>query len=71
MLVLMSPFLNLCEVIKHSYGTIASNLVQDRFKNKENIKKVQCPTFILHGCRDNIVPVSHSKELHSIIWFSM
>ena len=62
----MSPFLNLCEVVKHQYGMIASTLIQDRFKNKENIVKVQCPTFILHGLKDKIIPVSHSRELYSM-----
>jgi pimeloyl-ACP methyl ester carboxylesterase len=66
--VLMSPFLSLREVIKHSYGQMASQLVQERFKNKENMKSVHCPTFILHGVKDRVIPVWHSQILKSTLF---
>ncbi len=64
MLALMSPFLSVREVVKHSYGSMISKLVKERFDNKKNIGKVKCPTFILHGLKDTVIPWQHSKELH-------
>ena len=41
-----------------------SYLIQDRFQNIEKIPKVTCPTFIVHGMRDKLIPYDHSRELH-------
>jgi dipeptidyl aminopeptidase/acylaminoacyl peptidase len=44
-------------------GGIAQFIVAERFKNLEAIEKVKCPTFILHGQRDETVNFSHSQQL--------
>jgi fermentation-respiration switch protein FrsA (DUF1100 family) len=38
-------------------------MVAERFKNIESISKVTCPTFILHGMKDTLVPYTHSQVL--------
>ena len=35
------------------------------FPNIDRIKNIDCPTFIIHGRRDEIVHVEHSKRLVS------
>ena len=37
-LVLLSPFLSICEVVYDLYGTLASGLLKQRFNNKERAK---------------------------------
>ena len=34
-----------------------------RFNNLETIKSVSCPSLIIHGQRDKLIPFSHSVEL--------
>ena len=31
------------------------------------IKKVSCPTFIIHGKKDRLIPFSHSEQLQKIV----
>jgi dipeptidyl aminopeptidase/acylaminoacyl peptidase len=38
-------------------------LIEERFNNFECSKKVECPTIILHGIQDYIVPFEHSIEM--------
>jgi len=46
-------------------GTLASFLIYERFRNIDNIALVRCPTFLIHGQKDSLIPSSHSSELHS------
>ena len=62
-LVLLSPFLSLCEVVDDLYGKLASALLKQRFNNKERVKRVSSPCLIVHGTRDKLVPDRHTTEL--------
>ncbi len=37
--------------------------LSNRFNNIETIKNVSCPTLIIHGQKDKLIPYSHSFEL--------
>lgn len=39
-------------------------IVKERFDNLSAIKKARCPTLIIHGQADKLIPESHSVELH-------
>ena len=39
-------------------------LVRERFDNLTAIREVRCPTLLIHGQQDNIIPESHAIELH-------
>jgi len=39
-------------------------LVRERFENIEVIKKVRCPTLIIHGQSDTLLHESHAISLH-------
>jgi cephalosporin-C deacetylase-like acetyl esterase len=62
-LILLSPFLSLKEVVRDIYGEICSLLIKQRFNNKERAKLIKCPTLIIHGLLDTIVPPKHSIDL--------
>ena len=36
----------------------------DKFPNIDRMPNVDCPVFIIHGTRDEIVPFYHAQELH-------
>ena len=63
-LLLMSAFKSIRSIAEDQAGSILKYLIQERFNNEEKIKKVTCPTFIIHGLKDNLIPYSHSKILH-------
>jgi len=62
-LVLLSPFLSLCEVVSDLYGNVASSLLKQRFNNKERAQEVTCPCLIIHGTQDRLISPKHSTEL--------
>jgi fermentation-respiration switch protein FrsA (DUF1100 family) len=40
-------------------------MIKESFNNLDNLKQMKCPLFILHGLKDDLVPISHAKELYS------
>ena len=63
-LILDSPFLSLEEMAKsRGFGWVPSWLKKYHFKNEGFIESVKCPTLILHGSADQIVPFQHGKRL--------
>eukprot|EP00347_Sterkiella_histriomuscorum_P012039 403370124 len=62
-LLLMSPFKSIRDIVLGQAGKLASQLINDRFRNIDLIDKVTCPTFIVHGQRDTLISCSHSHEL--------
>ena len=66
---LFSPLLSVVDVAKSipNIGWMARMFVSsDFFNNKNLIKNIQTPTFIIHGQRDEVVPFSHGQELHDL-----
>lgn len=63
-LILISPFTSIKDVASEHYGVFGKLLIKDRFNNVKNIKKTQCPTLLIHGHEDTMVPVNHSQTLN-------
>lgn len=63
LLVLMSPYTSIREVVRFLVGSWAQYLVAERFRNIDEITKVVCPCFFLHGKKDKLIPDSHSIDL--------
>lgn len=61
----MSPYTSIKEAVKDIAGSWATYLVADRFKNIEEIEKVKCPCFFVHGKKDKLIPYEHSRRLFS------
>lgn len=62
-LVLISPYTSIRKVVKHMFGALSQYIIKERFKNFEMIEDVICPTFILHGEKDTVIPMDHSTNL--------
>ena len=59
-LMLMSAYLSIRQLVRNIAGSLASFLVYERFRNMDNIKLVKCPTFLIHGKKDLLIPFEHS-----------
>jgi fermentation-respiration switch protein FrsA (DUF1100 family) len=64
-LILLSPFTPLRDAVRTLLGKIPSLIVRDRFVNRTKVQTVKCPTLIIHGRNDTLIPCSHSQELFS------
>jgi len=60
--ILQSPMLSILRIPFHLRFTLPG----DVFSNIDKIGNVRCPVFIIHGTRDEIVPVWHGLDLHEI-----
>ena len=45
------------------FGPILQYIIKERFNNFERMQLVWWPTFILHGEKDTVIPVDHSRTL--------
>ena len=52
----MSPYTSIKNVATNQVGFL-SFLVKDQFDNLSRIENVTCPTFILHGQKDSLIPI--------------
>lgn len=59
-MVLQSPLLSIYRVAFHLRFTLPGDL----FPNIDKIGKVECPVYIVHGTKDEIVPFWHGQDLH-------
>ena len=59
-LLLMSPYTSLRSVVRSLTGSVISYLVAERFRNIDFMPKITCPTFIVHGQEDTLIPFSQS-----------
>lgn len=62
-LILHSPFLSVCRVVID----MGFEMTCDLFPNVSRIKDVRCPTYIMHGTKDEVVPFRHGKGLYDAL----
>ncbi|QKK03302.1 MAG: alpha/beta fold hydrolase [Pseudomonadota bacterium] len=63
-LILESTFTSL-ESMFWRFG-IPGFIVRDRFRTEDALKALDTPVLVMHGRRDNIIPVAHGRELGRI-----
>lgn len=62
-LVLVSPCTSMVDMGKLIAGPLANFAVADRYDNLTKIRRVRCPVTILHGTRDEVIPVRMGRTL--------
>ena len=63
-LLLESPFTSIAEVAQRHYPYVpARHLVKDRFDAVSRIAAVKTPLLVLHGERDDVVPIAFGRAL--------
>ena len=60
----MTAYMSIRSVVSNIAGTLASFMIYERFRNIDNIQRVKCPTFLIHGQKDSLIPATDSQELH-------
>jgi esterase/lipase len=65
-LLLMSAYTSIRSVVRNVAGKLAQFLVAERFCNLEHMANVTCPTFLVHGQKDTLIPYSNSQQLHEV-----
>jgi fermentation-respiration switch protein FrsA (DUF1100 family) len=62
-LVLQSAFTSVRDMGRLHYPFIPSGVVPDAYPNVRRIAKLRAPLLVIHGDRDDIVPISHGRAL--------
>ena len=64
-LVLRSPFTSMTEIGRHHYPFLPVRwLLRDRYPSLERAPSVSCPTLVIAGDRDSIIPIEQSRRLY-------
>jgi len=66
-LYLFSPYLSIQEAASAMVGSFLSIFVKDRFNNASIINQITCPTILVHGLQDGIIPFTHSVALYNLM----
>ena len=61
--ILHSPFVSVCRVVID----LGIENKFDLFPNISRMKDITCPTFIIHGTNDGVVPFYHGRMLHDTL----
>lgn len=61
-LILVSPFLGVRDVARSQIGSVADHL-EDWFPNYKLCAHIRSPTLIIHGQKDQLIPVDHGKRI--------
>ena len=64
MLLLMSAYKGLKDILRDNFFyRLLSGSYREHFTSVANIRKVTCPVFMIHGAKDKVIQVHHSREL--------
>jgi fermentation-respiration switch protein FrsA (DUF1100 family) len=64
-LVLRSPFASLADVARHHYAFLPVRwLLRERHDTVAMIRRVSCPTLVVTGDADSIVPVAQTRQVY-------
>jgi len=66
-LILITPLTSGKAVAKESGFGVLSFLAGDSFNNLSKISNISCPTLIIHGTHDKVIPFSMAREIFSNI----
>ena len=62
-LILESPYVSIPNMAKKYYPWFPRKLIRFRLPNDQYLEKVFCPVFIIHGSKDEIIPVESTESL--------
>lgn len=67
MLVLDSPFTSMVDMAVRVYPFLPSRqLLSDRYESARDLPRVKAVVLVLHGARDQVVPVAMGREMHAL-----
>lgn len=66
LMVLVSPYASLQQIGKELYPWVPDFVMRYPMRTDQWLPQVRIPTLILHGARDELIPVSHARQLKAI-----
>jgi fermentation-respiration switch protein FrsA (DUF1100 family) len=66
-LILDSAFASMREVVMSKAPFLPALAVPRRFESIERAAAIECPTLLLHGAQDALVPPEHAARLHAVV----
>lgn len=66
LLVLVSPFTSVLALAREQYGFVPEWLVRYPMRTDKVIGDVSAPVLLLHGDRDSLISLQHSRELEAL-----
>lgn len=64
-LITMSAYTSKRDMARLQFPTISPMAIEHPFLNRDKIRTITCPTLIIHGRRDTLVPFTMSAELRA------
>lgn len=73
-LILESPYTSIADLAAAIYWFVpVRHLIKDPFRSDARIGDVTAPVLVLHGARDNVVPIEYGERLYALVktpkWF--
>ncbi len=66
-LILDAPYFNFAKVVQRFLPILpVKYILKYQLQTDKWIRKVKCPTYILHGTKDWLIPITNSKKLQAI-----
>lgn len=65
-IVLETPFRSVPAMAREHYPFVPAFLVRTRYDSEAKIARLRMPVLVLHGDRDEIVPLSHARRLFDL-----
>jgi fermentation-respiration switch protein FrsA (DUF1100 family) len=67
-LVLRSPFTSLTDIGRHHYPFLPVRwMLREKYPSLERAQSVSCPTLVILGDRDSIIPAEQSRRLYAAV----
>jgi uncharacterized protein len=66
--ILEAPFTSTLALAKSQYPVFPITwMMKDQYRSDEKIARVRAPVLVLHGARDDIVPIAHGEALFAAV----
>jgi fermentation-respiration switch protein FrsA (DUF1100 family) len=66
--ILESPYTSIAEVAAAVYWFVPVRyLIKDPFRSDTRVAKVTAPVLVMHGARDDVVPIGYGERLYALI----
>ena len=66
--VTIAAFLSICDIVRDLKGSVIVTMLAETIANRWNssmrVTEITCPTLFIHGMKDDVIPWTHSKQLH-------
>ena len=66
-LVLIAPYISLIDMTERRYPFLPTALLKYKFETNQFLKEISIPVLIVHGDKDDVLPVDGARELKKLL----